>query len=76
MVLWHVGVTDMNTIFLWHVGQRGKIGGMLLEDTPTTGMSAPPYLLSTSLRGLPYHNGRMQNKFRLGRGFFKLKLGH
>jgi hypothetical protein len=26
--------------------------------------------------GLPYHNGRMQNKFRLGHGFFKLKLGH
>ena len=26
--------------------------------------------------GCPYHNGRMQNKFRLGHGFFKLKLGH
>jgi hypothetical protein len=32
----------MNTIFLLHVGQRGKIGGTLLEDTPTARMSAPP----------------------------------
>jgi hypothetical protein len=41
-MLWLVGVTAMNTIFLLHVGQRGKIGGTLLEDTPTAGMSAPP----------------------------------
>src|SRR6478609_6465614 len=45
MTLWQVGVTDMNTIFLLHVGQLGNTGGSPLEDTPAAGMSAPPYLV-------------------------------
>ena len=45
MTLWQVGVTDMNTIFLLHVGQLGNTGGTPLEDTPAAGMSAPPYLV-------------------------------
>jgi hypothetical protein len=44
MTLWQVGVTDMNTIFLLHVGQLGNTGGTPLEDTPAAGMSAPPYV--------------------------------
>jgi hypothetical protein len=41
-MLWQVGVTDMSTISLLHVGQRVEIGGALLEDTSTAGMSASP----------------------------------
>ena len=56
----------MNTIFLLHVGQLGNTGGTPLEDTPAAGMFATS-LLGTCLRGLSCHNGRMRNKFRLGR---------
>src|SRR5271156_5229431 len=63
----------MNTIFLLHFGQRGKIGGMQLEDTPT-GMSAPP--LVPVCWGCPITTGGCKISFGSGRGFFKLKLGH
>src|SRR5258708_3436569 len=64
----------MNTIFWQHVGQRGKIGGTQLEDTPTAGMSAPP--LVPVCWCCPITTGWRKKSFGSGRGFFKLKLGH
>ena len=65
MTLWQVGVTDMNTIFLLHVGQLGNTGGTPLEDTPAAGMSAPPY--SVRVCGVIPSQRTLRNKSRLRR---------